>query len=89
MSDAHEVIRKITLAAEKKRLTFAQALAQEPEVLAKIGGKLADLDLVASPEDAPAWFEQPERYCGLAVEKAREIAGRWKEGIGKCSLITD
>jgi adenylosuccinate lyase len=79
VSDAHEVIRKITLAAEKSRLTFAQALAQEPEVLAKIGGKLVELGLIASPDVALTWFEQPERYCGLAVEKAREIAGRWKQ----------
>jgi adenylosuccinate lyase len=82
VSDAHEVIRRITLAAEKEKLTFAEALSREPEILERIGGKLADLGLIASVRDVRietmSFFEKPEKYCGLAVKKARELAKKYR-----------
>jgi adenylosuccinate lyase len=57
VSDAHEVIRKITLAAEKEKLTFAEALAREPDVLERIGKKMAGLGIADSADTARAWFE--------------------------------
>ena len=87
VQDAHEVIRKITLVAEEKHLTFAQALAEEKETLSKIAAKMAELGLIStdktpgalSIEAALAWFEKPEQYCGLAVKKARSIAEKYKK----------
>jgi adenylosuccinate lyase len=79
VSDAHEVIRRITLAAEKGQLSFAQALAREGEVLSRIGGKMAELGLVPSAGEALSFFERPESYNGLAVKKARTIAAKYRK----------
>ncbi|MDR2718642.1 MAG: adenylosuccinate lyase [Treponema sp.] len=79
VSDAHEVIRKITLNAEKENISFAQALAKEPDILQRIGGKMAELGLIASPEDALSFFEKPERYSGLAAHKAKQLAKKYKK----------
>ncbi|MDR0623713.1 MAG: adenylosuccinate lyase [Treponema sp.] len=79
VSDAHEVIRKITLAAEKGNTTFAEALASEPETLNRIGGQLAALGLIPSAGEALSFFDRPERYKGLAVKKAKAIAAKYRE----------
>jgi adenylosuccinate lyase len=81
VSDAHEVIRKITLVAEKERISFAEALAREPDVLARISGKMVELGISPSASDADtlAFFAKPEQYCGLAVKKAREIAAKYQK----------
>ncbi|MDR2210390.1 MAG: adenylosuccinate lyase [Spirochaetaceae bacterium] len=81
-SAAHELIRKITLRAEKEGTSFAAALAKEPEILMRIGKQLAEMGAV--PQEDPAggakvWFENPEYYCGLAVKKARELAGKFRD----------
>ncbi len=78
VSDAHEVIRRITLAAERDGLPFAAALAREGDVLGRIGEKMAELGLVAQPSAALEFFERPERYRGLAAEKARALAGKYR-----------
>ena len=92
VSDAHEVIRKITLAAEKERISFGRALAAEKETLSRIAGKMAELGLINSAGGdagkaamdalALAWFENPAQYCGLAVKKARSIADKYKKLFG-------
>jgi adenylosuccinate lyase len=82
VSDAHEVIRKITLKAEKEKLSFARALETEPESLDKIGSTMAELGTVSSKADALSFFEKPERYSGLAVQKAKTIAQKYKKLMG-------
>ncbi|MDR1374783.1 MAG: adenylosuccinate lyase [Treponema sp.] len=79
LSDAHELIRKLTLKAEREGLSFAGALAQEGELLSRISAKLAELGQITSPGEALAWFEKPERYCGLASEKARTLAAKYRK----------
>jgi adenylosuccinate lyase len=79
VSDAHELIRKITLAAEREKISFAKALAGAPEALSRIGGKMAELGIVAAPGEALAWFERPEQYRGLAEKKAKELAKKYRE----------
>jgi adenylosuccinate lyase len=81
VSDAHEVIRQITLAAEKGGLSFAEALAKEPETLSRIGKKMEELGLAAAGE-ALRWFEKPEQYRGLAAEKAKALAAKYKKLFG-------
>ena len=97
ISDAHEVIRKITLAAEREKLTFAQALSHEKQMLALIGAKMAELGIInqtgsnagacaseeAIMDAALAWFEKPERYCGIAAKKARSVAAKYRSEIQK------
>jgi adenylosuccinate lyase len=79
VSDAHEVIRKITLAAERENISFAAALTKEGDVLSRIGDKMAELGLVSSAADAVSFFEKPERYCGLAVKKAKTLAVKYRK----------
>jgi len=83
VSDAHEVIRKITLKAESEKLSFAQALAAEPEVLGKISGKMAELGIVSSTDNALSFFEKPERYSGLASKKAKALAQKYRKLMGE------
>jgi adenylosuccinate lyase len=77
-SDAHEVIRRITLDAETRGVSFSDALAARPETLARIGKKMAELGLVGREEDALEFFQRPERYRGLAAEKATELARKYR-----------
>ena len=80
---AHEVIRKITLAAEQKKISFAQALSAEPGILDKIGGKMVELGIVSSKDDALSFFEKPERYNGLAAKKAKTLAQKYRKLTGE------
>jgi adenylosuccinate lyase len=73
VSGAHELIRKLTLRAEREGLSFAAALAREPEILDPIQKQLAGLGL------PPAFFERPEAYCGLAVKKAKALADKYRK----------
>jgi adenylosuccinate lyase len=82
VSDAHEVIRKITLAAEREKSSFAAALSKEPVLLEKIGGKLAELGLIASPAEVLSFFENPQAYRGLAAEKAKALAEKYSKLMG-------
>lgn len=82
VSDAHEVIRKITLEAEEAGIPFADALARHGETLERIGGKMAELGLVPSAGEALSFFEHPERYNGLAETKARELATKYRARMG-------
>ncbi|MDR3019484.1 MAG: adenylosuccinate lyase, partial [Treponema sp.] len=77
-TDAHEIIRKITLAAEKENKSFADALAKEPEILAKISAKLMELKIIDAPEKAIAFFENPKNYCGLASQKTKELVKKYR-----------
>jgi adenylosuccinate lyase len=79
VSDAHEIIRKITLTAEREKIPFAEALAGAPEALSRIGAKMTELGLAAAPGEALSWFERPEQYRGLADKKAKELAEKYRE----------
>ena len=88
VSGAHEVIRRITLAAEKEKLSFAEALAREKETLSAISARMAGIGLIQpeggrTEEAALAWFENPEQYRGLAMEKALRITEKYKKLFGR------
>jgi adenylosuccinate lyase len=78
VSEAHEVIRRITLAAEEKKISFADTLAAEGDTLERIGRQMVHLGLAADAAEARKFFERPERYCGLAVKKAKTIAAKYR-----------
>jgi adenylosuccinate lyase len=104
VSDAHEVIRRVTLAAEKERSGFAAALAKEPAVLERIARQMAKLGLIPGGESgaesdaagngaagpgetltaaALSFFEHPEQYRGLAAEKAKTIAAKYRKLVSE------
>jgi adenylosuccinate lyase len=82
VSDAHEVIRRITLKAEKTGLSFAEALTEDSETLQRIAGQMLKLGIIDNIDEASAqaqaWFHHPERYCGLAAKKARALAAQYR-----------
>ncbi|MDR0642500.1 MAG: adenylosuccinate lyase [Treponema sp.] len=80
--DAHEIIRRITITAEKERISFAAALRGEEELLRRIGEKMTELGLISHPGSALSWFERPEQYRGLAVKKAKELAAKYRKLMG-------
>jgi len=82
VSDAHEVIRKITLAAEKEKISFAGALAKEPETLEKISGKLLQLGIISEKTQALSFFENPLHYSGIASKKAKALAEKYRTLMG-------
>ncbi|MCL2067606.1 MAG: lyase family protein [Treponema sp.] len=87
VSDAHEVIRKITLKAEQEKISFAAALSKEPDTLGKIGGKMAELGLIPSAGKALSFFEKPENYCGLAAKKAKALAEKYIKVMGEINVF--
>jgi adenylosuccinate lyase len=78
MGDAHEVVRRITLAAEKENLSFSQALRREEDVWRRIGGKMRELGLINDIAETLPFFENPSRYCGLSAQKAMTIAAKYR-----------
>jgi adenylosuccinate lyase len=107
VSDAHELIRKITLKAEREKLSFSQAIAGEPELLERIGGQLLALAPAPTENSAEAsvryfaagsnavtnpaaaaleFFSRPEKYCGLAAKKAKELAAKYRKAAGTITM---
>lgn len=78
LPDAHEQIRRLTVQAEKERMSFTEALMQKPELCKRIADFLYAKELIASPEDIASFFEHPERYSGHAVQKAQSIALKYR-----------
>jgi adenylosuccinate lyase len=78
LGDAHEIIRRITLAAEKENLSFSQALRREDSVWRRIGGKMLELGLINDISETLPFFENPSRYCGLSAQKAITIAAKYR-----------
>ncbi len=73
VSDGHEVIRKITLDAETNSISFYEALKKNADAFGRISGQLQKLGIA----DPAGFFENPERYRGLAAEKAARIAEKY------------
>ncbi|WP_288605624.1 lyase family protein [uncultured Treponema sp.] len=75
VNDGHEVIRKITLEAEKSGKTFFEVLKTHKEAFEKITAQLEKLG-VENPEN---FFEHPANYCGLAAKKSRRLAKKYEK----------
>ncbi|MDR2660200.1 MAG: adenylosuccinate lyase [Spirochaetaceae bacterium] len=78
VNDAHEVIRRVTLAAEKENLSFSQALRREDTVWRRIGAKMLELGIINDISETLSFFENPARYCGLSAKKAISIARKYR-----------
>ncbi|MDR0643438.1 MAG: adenylosuccinate lyase [Treponema sp.] len=86
VSDAHEIIRRITLDAEKNNLSFASALSKNMDAMSRIAEKLSERGLTTKI-DALSFFENPEKYCGLAIKKAKTLAGKYRMLMKKCDGV--
>lgn len=75
INDGHEVIRKITLEAEKSGKTFFEVLKTHKDAFEKITAQLEKLG-VENPEN---FFEHPANYCGLAAKKSRRLAKKYEK----------
>jgi adenylosuccinate lyase len=78
VSDAHEVIRRVTLRAEREGLSFGDALARETTAFAAIEAQMRNLGLIAENESARDFFTHPECYRGLAATKAHKLAAKYR-----------
>lgn len=75
ISDAHEVIRKLTLEAETTGKTLYEVLLNNKDTLDRITAQLEKLGI----KDAATFFQNPARYHGLAAEKSRRLAKKYAE----------
>ena len=73
VSDAHEIIRKITLEAEETGISFYEALKKHDDTFSKIA---AELERLGAPE-AGIFFSDPASYRGLAAKKAKSLAAKY------------
>ncbi|HOX92551.1 MAG TPA: lyase family protein, partial [Spirochaetales bacterium] len=70
LADAHEIIRTVTLSAEKSGLSLGQALKANPKAADAVSSQLKTLGWA----DPDSFFQHPELYRGRASQKARSIA---------------
>ncbi len=73
-SDAHEVIRKITLECNESGKSFIQVLKDHREAWGAIENRLRSL----TGMEAEVFFQDSWRYSGLSAAKAQEIAGKYR-----------
>ena len=76
-SDAHEVIRTLTLESDQTGKTLLQVMESKPEVWNKISSRLKEV----TGQDPKEFFSSPANYSGKATEKAVELADYWLEQI--------
>ncbi len=74
-NDGHEVIRKITLEAEKSGKTFFEVLKTHEKEFSDITAQLEKLGI----ENPSMFFEHPANYCGLAAKKSKRLAQKYRE----------
>ncbi|HZK20626.1 MAG TPA: lyase family protein [Treponemataceae bacterium] len=74
VTDAHEIIRKMTIDAEHHNITFYEAMQKKPKIFTAIKNQLKKL----GESDPEGFFAHPERYRGIAAEKAIQIAKKYK-----------
>jgi adenylosuccinate lyase len=77
--DAHEIIRKITLTAEREHVNFETALERYPEAFGKLKAQLAKLGH-ADPE---AFFSHPAAYNGQAEFKAKTLSAKYEKAMSE------
>ncbi len=76
-SDAHELIRIVTLTCEREKCSFAVALKKNEKAWHLIGDRLRNITGL----DPDEFFSEPWRYRGRAVERARCVAATYRESM--------
>jgi len=77
-SDAHEIIRQITLSCEREGLPMIEAIKRRKNTYSTIATMLKKI----TGFEADEFFSNPSMYTGRAAVKAQEIAATYKEIIG-------
>ena len=72
--NAHEIIRKITLESEEKGEHFGDVLRRHQEAWDAIKRELEKRGGI----DAGEFFASPDRYRGIAAEKANQVASKYE-----------
>ena len=78
-TDAHEKIRKITIECEKNSIRLVDALQKDPKLWKYISSRLES----TTGEDAQEFFSNPQKYCGKAVEKTRDLVKKYRNEMIK------
>ncbi len=78
-TDAHEKIRKITIECEKNSIRLVDALQEDPKLWNYISSRLE----ATTGEDAQEFFSNPQKYCGKAVEKTRDLVKKYRNEMIK------
>ena len=78
-NDGHEIIRNITLEAEKSGKTFFEVLKTHAKEFADITAQLEKLGI----ENPANFFENPANYCGLAAVKSKRLAQKYRDLMKK------
>jgi len=73
--DAHETVRKITLACEKNGRSLGDELQEHEEIWEKIDIKLKETVGISAMD----FFSSPRLYRGRAVEKSKSLASKYGE----------
>lgn len=81
-ADAHEMLRRITLAAEAGKLALHEAIERDAEAWAAVRERLTALGI----EDPEAFFRQPELYRGRAAQKAVAIGEKYRALVEPLAL---
>lgn len=74
-SEAHEIIKQLTLRCETENILLADAIRDLPEIEEQINRSLRKVGL----PDAEQFFSRQEEYRGIAVAKAHQIAERYRD----------
>lgn len=74
-NDGHEIIRNITLEAEKSGKTFFEVLKTHEKEFKDITAQLEKLGI----ENPAQFFENPANYCGLAAKKSKRLAQKYAQ----------
>jgi len=74
-SEAHEGVRKATLAAEQTGEKLTNLLRKDRVVWDALGRQLA----LSRGEDADVFFSDPANYRGIAAEQARSLADKYAD----------
>ncbi len=75
VGDAHEVLRKATLAVEKNRTSLIDELRRDEKVWERIKKRLSEISGI----DADTFFSAPENYRGLAARRAVAVAEEYSK----------
>ncbi len=70
--DAHEFVRKLTLKAQKEKVSFVEVLFNDEEAkpyLSKLSKKQLDI------------LRSPEHYIGIAVKKTESVCNYWEKSL--------
>jgi len=82
-TNAHEKIRKITLECEKTGARLVDTLQKDPDLWGYISKRLES----TSGEDATSFFSNPQKYCGKAVEKTRDLVIKYRKIMKKIQEV--